>query len=468
VVIVGGGFGGLYAAKAMARHPVEVTVVDQHNYHLFQPLLYQVATAALTAGEVATPIRSILRRFPNVQVVLAAVTAVDLAQRRALLKDAVPDDYLAYDYLILAPGSTHSYFGHPEWAAVAPALKWVDDALEIRRRILGAYEAAERERDPAARRALLTFVVVGGGPTGVELAGAIAEVARETLKHDFRLIDPTQSRVILLEAGPRILPTYPEDLSASAAAQLRRLGVEVETNALVTGVTGEEVRVGHAGRRIATRTALWAAGVQASPLARSLGVPLDRIGRVAVAPDLTLPGYPEVYVVGDLALFTHQGGRPLPGVAQVAIQGGRAAAGNVWRTIQGRPRRPFHYVDQGDLATIGRAAAVGNLRGLHLSGLPAWLVWLFVHILWLIGFENRLLVLIRWAWAYFGYQRGARLITAAGQGPRPELTGERPAGLPAAPRPGAPAPGERATGAGGPGRAGRGAAATRGGVGSGG
>jgi NADH dehydrogenase len=407
VVIVGGGFGGLYAARALARRPVRVTVIDRHNYHLFQPLLYQVATAALSPGEITQPIRSILHRFPNVRVLLGEVTAVDLAGRRVLLGD----EPVPYDYLIMAPGASHSYFGHDQWAFLAPGLKWIDDALEIRRRILLAYELAEREDDPAARQALLTFVIVGGGPTGVELAGAIAEIARRTLKDDFCRIDPTRSRILLLEAGPRVLPAFPEDLSHKAVDQLRALGVEVHTGALVTDITPRTVRVGKDGETIEARTAIWAAGVQASPLARTLGLPLDRNGRVAVEPDLTLPGHPEVYVVGDVALFTHQGGKPLPGVAQVAIQGGKAAAENVWRSVQGLPRRPFRYRDLGNMATIGRKAAVADLLRLHVSGFLAWVLWLTVHIFWLIGFDNRVLVLVRWAWAYFTSRRGARLIT---------------------------------------------------------
>ena len=408
VIVVGGGFGGLNAAQELAKGPVRVTVVDRRNYHLFQPLLYQVATAGLSPGEIASPIRSILRKHPNVHVVLAEVTAIDLAGRRVVLVDGeVP-----YDYLILAAGATDTYFGHDDWAPVAPGLKSIDDALELRRRILGAYEAAERETDEARRRALLTFVVVGGGPTGVELAGAIAEIAAQTLKRDFRAIDPRQSRVILVEGAPRVLPTFPADLSAGAARQLRDLGVEVRTGVMVTDITAEAVHVGD--EVIPTHTTLWATGVTASSLARSLGVPLQKGGRVLVEPDLTLPGHPEVYVVGDLAWFPHQpgeDGKPLPGVAPVAIQQGRAAARNVLRAIRGEPRRPFRYWNRGNLATIGRAAGVGDLGWLHLSGFPAWLAWLVVHIYFLIGFENRLLVLIRWAWAYFTYQRGARLIT---------------------------------------------------------
>lgn len=407
VVIVGGGQGGLYAARTLARYPVHVTVVDRHNYHLFQPLLYQVASAALSPGEIAQPIRSLLRRYPNVDVVLGEVTAVDLQGRRVLLGD----EALPYDFLILAPGSSHSYFGHDEWEPLAPGLKWIDDALEVRRRILLAYEQAEREKDPRRLEALLTFVVVGGGPTGVELAGAIAEIARQTLRHDFRRIDPARSRIVLLEGGPRVLPTFPESLSEAAVLQLRGLGVEVRTGAMVTGITPGQVAIGEGGETIEAGTVLWAAGVQAAPVLRTLGVPTDRSGRVAVQPDLTLAGHPEVAVVGDGAQLTGADGKPLPGVSQVAMQGGRLAAENVWRTLRGLPRQPFRYRNLGNMATIGRKAAVADLGWLRFSGFPAWLLWLLVHIYWLIGFDNRLLVFIRWAWAYFTYQRGARLIT---------------------------------------------------------
>jgi NADH dehydrogenase len=406
LVVVGGGFGGLYAARAAARYPVRITIVDRENHHLFQPLLYQVATAVLSPGDIAEPIRSILRKYVNVRVRLGEVIAVDLDGRDLLLVDG---SHLTYDYLILAPGARHAYFGHPEWEPLAPGLKSVADALEIRRRILLTFELAEWEEDAAARRAWLSFVIVGGGPTGVELAGAVAEIARHTLARDFRSIDPTQARVLLLEGGPRILPTYPSDLSASAERQLRALGVEVRPSARVSAVTAEAVYIGD--ELIPTRTALLAAGVAASPLGASLGVSLDRTGRVLVEPDLTIAGHPEVYVIGDLAAFSHQTGKPLPGLAAVAIQQGPAAALNVWRTIVGKPRRSFRYMDRGSMATVGRAAAVAQLGPLHLSGLPAWLMWLAVHIVLLIGFENRLLVLLQWAWWYFTYERGARLIT---------------------------------------------------------
>ncbi|HLH26261.1 MAG TPA: FAD-dependent oxidoreductase [Chloroflexota bacterium] len=405
VVIVGGGFGGLYAARALASAPVQITLVDQRNYHLFQPLLYQVATAALSPGNIAQPIRMLLRRHRNVRVLQARATGIDLARRRVQLADGALD----YDYLILAAGARHSYFGHDEWAPLAPGLKSLDDALEIRRRILSAFEEAERATDPQVRQALLTFVIVGGGPTGVEMAGAIAEIARHTVVGEFRSIDPSRARVILLEGLPRILAAFPEDLSASAERALRSLGVEVRTGAIVTNITPDAVYVGD--EKIPTRTALWAAGVAASPLGRSLNVPLDRSGRVLVEPDLTVPGHPEVYVIGDLAAFTHQGDKPLPGVAQVAIQEGQAAAANIRRTLAGKPRKPFHYVDRGNLATIGRGAAVADIEGRHLTGHTAWLVWLFVHILYLIGFEKRLLVLVQWARSYLTYDRGVRLIT---------------------------------------------------------
>jgi NADH dehydrogenase len=416
VVIVGGGFGGLYCARALARHPLRITLLDQHNYHLFQPLLYQVATAALSPGQIASPIRSILRRHRNVQVLLGTATAVDAPGRRVLLEDG---GVVRYDYLVLATGARHGYFGHDEWEPLAPGLKWLDDALEMRRRLLWAFEAAEREPDAAAREAWLTFVIVGAGPTGVELAGAIAEIGRHTLARDFRHIDPAQSRVLLLEGAPRVLPPFPEDLSASAERQLRALGVEVRTGAMVTDITPESVRVGD--EVIPTRTVFWAAGNAASPLGKTLGVPLDRAGRVIVEPDLTVPGHPEVYAIGDLAVFTHQTGKPLPGVAPVAVQGGEVAADNIWRSVSGQERLRFHYTDRGNLATIGRQAGVADLHLVHLDGFVAWLAWLFVHVFWLIGFPNRVLVMLQWAWSYLTYERGARLIT--GPPPRPLAPG---------------------------------------------
>ena len=410
VVIVGGGFGGLNAARALARRPVRVTLLDRRNYHLFQPLLYQVASAALSPADIATPLRSILRKAANVSVLLAEAETIDFTNRRLVLDRGE----LGYDALILAAGAGHSYFGHDDWELLAPGLKTLEDALEIRRRVLLAFEAAEREPDGAERRALLTFVIVGAGPTGVELAGALAEIARETIARDFRAIDPRQARVILLEGGPRILPSFPEALSKRAQMALSRLGVEVRTGSTVTRITPDAVWVG--GEQIRSRAVLWAAGVAAAPLARSLGAPLDRAGRVLVEPDLSIPGHPEAFVIGDLAAFIHQTGQPLPGLAPVAIQQGRAVADNVWRRLRGEPTRPFHYFDKGSMAAIGRAKAVAVMGRLRLWGFPAWLAWVFVHILYLIGFRNRFLVVFEWAWAYFTYQRGARLITGPWRG----------------------------------------------------
>jgi len=410
VVIVGGGFGGLNAARVLARRPVRVTLLDRRNYHLFQPLLYQVASAALSPADIATPLRSILRKAANVSVLLAEAATIDLTHRRLVLDQGE----LGYDALILAAGAGHSYFGHDDWELLAPGLKTLEDALEIRRRVLLAFEAAEREPDGAERRALLTFVIVGAGPTGVELAGALAEIARETIAHDFRAIDPRQARIILLEGGPRILPSFPAPLSLKAESALSKLGVEVRTGSAVTRITPDAVWVG--GEQIRSRAVLWAAGVAASPLARSLGAPLDRAGRVLVEPDLSIPGHPEAFVIGDLAAFIHQTGQPLPGLAPVAIQQGRAVADNVWRRLRGEPTRPFHYFDKGNMAAIGRAKAVAVMGRLRLWGFPAWLAWLFVHITYLIGFRNRFLVLFEWAWAYFTYQRGARLITGPWRG----------------------------------------------------
>jgi NADH dehydrogenase len=420
IVIVGGGFGGLSAARALARAPADVILVDRRNHHLFQPLLYQVATAELSPGDIAYPIRSILRRQKNATVLMAEVRSVDLAARRLDLADGS----LSYDCLILATGASHSYFGHDAWEPFAPGLKSLDDALEIRRRILLAFERAERETDPERRRVLLTFVLVGGGPTGAELAGAIAEISRHVLVSDFRSIDPRQARILLIEAGPRILPAFPSDLAERAAQTLARLGVEIFVGAAVTRVAPEEVEFG--GKRTAAGTILWTAGVAASPLARSLGVSLDRAGRVLIEPDLSVPGHPEIFVIGDQA-FLAEDGKPLPGVAQVAIQQGRHAAANALRRVDGRPGIPFHYRDPGNLAVLGRGTAIADLGWIHLSGLAGWLVWCFVHILYLIGFRNRFVVMFEWAWAYVTWQRGARLIT----GPLPPMT--RPA-EPAGPR----------------------------------
>ncbi len=408
VVIVGGGFGGLYAARALGGAPVEVTVVDRTNHHVFQPLLYQVATASLSPSQIAYPIRGVLRRQRNTRVALAVVAGVDVAGRRVVLRDGA----LPYDFLILAAGARHSYFAHPEWEARAPGLKTLDDALTIRDRILLAFERAELEPDADRRRALLTFVVVGGGPTGVELAGAIGEIACKVMTRDFRRIDTRATRTILVEAGPRILPAFPPRLAAEAERSLERLCVEVRTGEAVTRLENGTVWLGT--RPVPAGTVLWAAGVAPSPIARSLGVPLDRLGRVVVNADLTVPGHPEVFVIGDLAALAGRDGRPLPGLAPVAIQEGEHAARNVLRAVRGEAPRPFRYRDRGTMATIGRAAAVVDLGHLRLAGYPAWLLWCFIHILWLIGFRNRFLVMMEWAWAYLRFERSARLIVRGG------------------------------------------------------
>jgi NADH:ubiquinone reductase (H+-translocating) len=405
VVIVGGGFGGLAAARALRRTPVQVTLVDRRNHHLFQPLLYQVATAGLSPADIAYPIRAILSQQANASVLLAEAVAVDVARREVVLKDG----RLGYDHLIVATGSSHSYFGHEEWEAVAPGLKSLEDALEIRRRILLAFEKAERETDPEQRRALLTIVVVGAGPTGVELAGAIAEIARQVMKSDFRAIDPRETRVLLVEAGDRVLGTFPESLSHWAAEALRLRGVEVLLDTRVTAIDHDSVALG--GERLAAETVLWAAGVAASPLVRSLGVPLDRAGRVFVEPDLSIADHPEIFVIGDAMTRVQVDGTPLPGVAPVAMQQGRHVAHLIAHDLTDGRRDPFVYRDKGSLATIGRAAAVAHVGRLKLRGFLAWLLWLFVHILYLVGFRNRVVVLINWAWAYFTLSRGARLIT---------------------------------------------------------
>ena len=408
IVIIGGGFAGLYTARGLKGVEAEVTVVDRHNYHLFQPLLYQVAMAALNPSDIAAPIRGILRRQKNVRVLLGEATAIDANAKLVRLADG---NTLAYDQLVIATGATHSYFGHPEWERFAPGLKTIDDALEIRRRVLLAFEAAERETDPERMKEWLTFVVIGAGPTGVELAGALSEIARQTLVRDFRTIQPENARVILLEGRERVLPPYPADLSAKAQKQLEDLGVEVITNAVVTDVNDREVRFGE--RSIATRTILWGAGVQASPLAKSLGVPLDRAGRVLVEPDLTIPGHKDVFVLGDLAAVRQADGSFVPGVAPAAIQAGQHTALNLERAVAGQPLRPFRYRDKGSLATIGRAAAVADFGKVRFGGFFAWMAWLLIHIFFLIGFRNRFLVITQWAWAYFTYQRGARLITGS-------------------------------------------------------
>jgi NADH dehydrogenase len=412
VVIVGGGFGGLYAARALGGAPVHVTIVDRRNHHLFQPLLYQVATAALNPADIAAPIRSVFRGRKNVSVLLADAVAVDVAAKTLTLSDGE----LPYDYLVLATGATHSYFGHDEWAPFAPGLKSIEDALEIRRRVLLAYELAERERDPARRREWMTFVIIGGGPTGVELAGALAEISRQALAREFQHIDPSHARIILIEGESRVLPPYPADLSAKARTQLERLGVDVWTGARVTGIDAETVHLGQ--ERIRARTVVWAAGVAASPLSRGLGAPLDRAGRVLVGPALTLPGRDDVFVIGDLAAV-EQDGRPVPGIAPAAIQMGRSVARSIRLDLAGQPRQAFRYRDKGSFATIGRGKAVGEVAGaFKLSGFPAWVAWLAIHIFFLIGFRNRVLVILQWAYSYVTFRRGARLITGA---PPPRL-----------------------------------------------
>jgi len=413
VVIVGGGFAGLAAARGLAGEPVDVTLVDRKNHHVFQPLLYQVATAGLSPAEIASPIRRILRRQANTRVLLGDATAVDSAARRVRLDGASLD----YDYLVLASGVTHSYFGHAGWEAHAPGLKTIEDALEIRRRALLAFEQAEREEDAEARRQWLTFAVIGGGPTGVEMAGAFAEIARHSLARDFRRIDPRAARVVLVEAGPRILSAYPEALSEAGRLQLEALGVQVWTGSPVTGLAEGRVEIG--ADRLAARTVVWAAGVQGSPLARSLGAPLDRAGRVRVAADLSVPGAPGVFVAGDLAAV-EQDGRAVPGVAPAAIQMGAHAAANVARALRGEALAPFHYRDKGSLATVGRRRGVAAIGALRLSGLVAWLAWLAIHVFFLIGFRNRLVVMVTWAWAYVTYDRSARLILGQARDARSE------------------------------------------------
>ncbi|MEX2263403.1 MAG: NAD(P)/FAD-dependent oxidoreductase [Bryobacteraceae bacterium] len=415
VAILGGGFGGLYAAKALKRAPVRVTLVDRRNFHLFQPLLYQVATGAVSPGEIASPLRHVLRRSKNTEVVMAEATDLDADARRLILEDGV----LEYDTLVVATGSTHHYFGHPEWMTLAPGLKTIEDATGIRSRVLVAFEAAERQPDPEVRRAWLTFVIVGGGPTGVELAGALGEIANETLRNDFRRIDPSEANILLLEGGDRVLGTFPPRLSDSAERQLLKLGVRPICGALMTGLDPEGVtmRRGNRVSHIPARTVLWAAGVKASEFGRVLerraGALLDRAGRVLVEPDLSVPGHPEILIIGDLANYSHQGGSPLPGVAPVAMQEGRYVAKLIRSRLRGEAPPPFKYRNRGNLATIGRAAAVADFGWLHFDGLIAWIVWLFVHLMYLVGFDNRLLVFIRWMNNYFTRKRGARLITGA-------------------------------------------------------
>ncbi len=428
VVVVGAGFAGLNAAKALANAPVRVTVLDRKNHHTFQPLLYQVALAALSPAEIASPIRNVLRRAKNTEVLLGEVTSFDLERRVVVTHAAGDSDALEipYDYLVVAAGATHAYFGHPEWEQYAPGLKTLEDATEIRGRVLLAFEHAEREAFAQKVTPQLNFVVVGAGPTGVELAGAISDISRRYMEKDFRAIDPRKSRIILIEGGPRVLPAYPADLSASAQKQLEEMGVEVRTGAMVTNIEPGVVTVGK--EKIPAAVILWGAGVSASPLGRMLGVPVDRAGRVLVEPDLTIPGHPEVFVVGDLAAVQEPGKQAqphsaatvtdkdrhtkyVPGVAPAAIQMGKFAARQIRRTLHGESREVFHYRDKGSLATIGRSRAVADFGRFHISGYFAWLGWLFIHLFFLIGFRNRIMVLMEWAWAYISYNRSARLIT---------------------------------------------------------
>lgn len=405
VVIVGSGFGGLTAARTLAHYPVQITLVDRQNFHTFQPLLYQVATAGLSPGEIAAPIRWILRKDRNVEVLMSEVQGFDLSRRVVKLEH----EDLNYDYLIVAAGASHAYFGHDDWEPFAPGLKTIEDALEIRRRVLLAFELAERQAEGDKEQIQLNFVVVGGGPTGVELAGTLAEIARQVLTNEFRTIDPKKTRIVLLEGGPRVLPSYPEDLSRSAEEQLKHLGVQVQTSAMVTGVEPGSVTIGTT--RLPAAVILWAAGVAASPLGKALGAAVDRAGRVLVNPDLSIPGHPEIFVIGDLAALKDEHGKWLPGLSPVAIQEGRATARNIGRELKGEARKNFHYWNKGTLATIGRAAAVADFGKIHISGFLAWLSWLFVHIFFLIGFRNRVIVMIQWAWSYLTFERGARLIT---------------------------------------------------------
>jgi NADH:ubiquinone reductase (H+-translocating) len=419
VVIIGGGFAGLSAAHALRQAPVDATLIDRRNFHLFQPLLYQVATGGLSPANIAAPLRGVVKKYKNTQVLLGEAIDVDARGRRVILKDgAVP-----YDTLIVATGARHHYFGHDDWAQFAPGLKTLEDATTIRRRIFLAFEAAERDSDPAKQRAWLTFVIVGAGPSGVELAGALSEIAHDTLKHDFRRVDPSKAQIILVEAADRVLPSYPSDLSEHAANALRRLHVTLRAGATVTEIREGAVTLDSKDGKecVAARTVLWAAGVQASRLgqvlSRAAGAQIDRSGRPIVGSDLSLPSHPEILVVGDLANFNHPTGKPLPGVAQVAIQQGRYAARLIQARLRGTTLPAFHYHDKGNMATIGRAAAVVELPWLHFSGYPAWLAWLFIHLLYIVEFQNRLLVMVQWAWNYFSFNRSARLIT--GESPFP-------------------------------------------------
>ncbi|MCC6770776.1 MAG: NAD(P)/FAD-dependent oxidoreductase [Gemmatimonadaceae bacterium] len=437
VVIIGGGFAGIAAARVFGGDEVEVVVIDRTNHHLFQPLLYQVATATLSPSDIAVPIRWILRRRENIRVVMGEVTGIDVDARVLALDQGERRE--TYDYLIVASGARHAYFGHDVWETHAPGLKSLDDALEIRQRFLQAFEQAEKCEDPEAREALQTIVIIGGGPTGVELAGIMATIARDVLHKDFRRIDTRKTRVLLLEGGSRILPAFPEHLSDVALRDVTELGVAVRLHSIVTRIDEDAIYVGE--ERIATRSVFWAAGNAASPLGRMLGVALDKIGRVIVEPDLSIPGHPEVLVVGDLASVRRDNGTLVPGVAPAANQEGAWAARNILRTVRRQERAPFRYFNKGDLATIGRYRAIADFGTVDFTGVPAWLLWLFVHIMYLVGFRNRVTVLIQWAWAYFAYQRGSRLIVGTACRGRGGEGGEQERGLQAAAE--APAAGPR-------------------------
>ncbi len=412
LVVIGGGFAGLWCVRGLAKADVRITLIDRANHHLFQPLLYQVATAGLSAGDIAAPLRTILRNQANVSVRMDDVCSIDTAQREVGFSSGKS---ISYDYLVVASGASHAYFGNEQWAAHAPGLKTLDDALAIRRRLLLAFENAEKATDPAEQEAWLSFAVVGAGPTGVELAGTLAEIARHTLRHEFRTIDPARAKIRLVEAGPRVLASFPESLSRRAQAQLQRLGVEVQLNAPVQNIDAEGYT--RSDQKIPARTVLWAAGVAASALGKMLGVPCDRAGRVLVDPDLRIPGHDNVFVAGDLASLKQKNGAPVPGVAPAAKQMGRYVARQIAAQVRGRvrPKAAYIYRDFGNLATIGRLAAVVDLRGLRFSGMFAWLFWLAAHVFFLIGFRNRLVVLTNWAWAYWTYQRHARIVLGGGR-----------------------------------------------------
>ena len=428
VVIIGGGFGGLWAAKALANKPVDVALIDRKNHHTFQPLLYQVATAVLSPGEIASPIRRILHKFKNIEVILAEATGFDTEKQFVKLLDG---SEVGYDYLIVSAGARHAYFGHDEWEGEAPGLKTIEDAVEIRRRVLLAFEFAEREAYLTGVKKPLNFVIVGGGPTGVELAGAIADIARKALAKDFKVIDTSTARVMLFEGSDRVLGTFAEDLSASAKRQLEDLGVEVHLKSFVSDIQPDRVKVGD--EWIDCDVVLWATGVAASPLGKALGVETDKAGRVFVEPDLSIPGHKNIFVIGDMVSLKQENGEPVPGVSPAAMQMGEATAANILRDLKGESRKDFSYVNKGTMATIGRSKAIADIRGVHLTGFIAWLAWLFLHVFFLIGFRNRIYVMSEWFWAYLTRERSARLITGDAEEMLPALpaAGTKAARVPA-------------------------------------